>query len=264
MQRLLQIMAQLRDPERGCPWDRKQNFHTIVPHTIEEAFEVAEAIFSDDMSAIKDELGDLLFQIVFYAQLAKEQKAFDFEDIAQAINEKMIRRHPHVFAQQSFMCETQLAAQWQRIKQQERVAKKSAADASILAGITKGLSPLMRANKLQQACAKVGFDWSELPPVIDKIHEEIAEVLVELNAAKPCPIAVEEEMGDLLFSVVNFARHCKVDPESALIKANQKFEQRFRQVEHIMQLQGHNMTSANVTLMEQAWQQVKGKPAAND
>ncbi|WP_158971374.1 nucleoside triphosphate pyrophosphohydrolase [Paraglaciecola sp. L3A3] len=257
LDKLLQIMQQLRDPENGCPWDKEQTFESIVPHTIEETYEVADAIFNGDMSEIKDELGDLLFQVVFYAQLGKEQGDFEFDDIAQAINDKLIRRHPHVFSESQAEQNIDLSAQWEQIKSEERKVKGLAADSSILANVTQGLSPLTRANKLQQKCSKVGFDWNELPPVVDKIHEEIAEVLAEVNAPKINQQAVEEEIGDLMFAVVNLARHCKVNPETALIRANSKFEKRFRQVENLIEKQGSSVENSSLEEMEAAWVKIK-------
>jgi ATP diphosphatase len=257
LNRLLNIMRQLRDPETGCPWDQKQTFASIVPHTIEETYEVADAILSGDMAEIKDELGDLLFQIVFYSQLAKEQGDFEFEDIAQAISDKLVRRHPHVFQTSVTKTDEQLNLQWETVKQQEREMAGKPDDNNTLANIPKGMTPLLRAQKIQKKCSKVGFDWTELPPVVDKIHEEIAEVLAEVNVSEPNQLAVEEEIGDLLFAVVNLARHTSVDAETALIKANRKFEKRFRQVEQVIDKQGLNMESASIQQMEAAWQQIK-------
>jgi ATP diphosphatase len=266
--RLLDIMQQLRAPETGCPWDQKQSFESIVPHTIEETYEVADAIFSGDMHDIKDELGDLLYQIVFYAQLGKEQGDFDFEDIAQAISDKLIRRHPHVFnvsdvtelqTENGHKTQDKLNNQWEQIKAQERLSKKQELDTSTLANIPQGMTPLLRAQKIQKKCSKVGFDWTELPPVVDKIHEEIEEVLAEVNVSEPNQEAVEEEIGDLLFAVVNLARHTSVNAETALIKANRKFEKRFRQVEQVIEKQGLSMQSANIQQMEAAWQIVKNQ-----
>lgn len=257
--RLLNIMRQLRDPEIGCSWDQKQNFSSIVPHTIEETYEVADAILSGNMTDVKDELGDLLFQIVFYAQLAKEQGDFDFEDVAQAISDKLVRRHPHVFQTTNITTDDELNRQWEEIKQQERDVAGKVNDKSLLANIAKGMTPLLRAQKIQKKCANVGFDWTELPPVIDKIHEEIEEVLAEVNVAEPNQLAVEEEIGDLLFAVVNLARHTSVNAEAALIKANIKFEKRFRLVEQVIGKQELNMDSASLEQMEAAWQQIKKK-----
>lgn len=266
--RLLEIMQQLRDPETGCPWDQKQSFTSIVPHTIEETYEVADAILNGDMQDIKDELGDLLFQVVFYAQLGKEQGDFDFEDIAQAISDKLVRRHPHVFdvgksgngefdKKEEPKTQDELNNQWEQIKAQERISKNPTLDTSTLANIPQGMTPLLRAQKIQKKCSKVGFDWTELPPVVDKIHEEIEEVLAEISVAEPNQQAVEEEIGDLLFAVVNLARHTSVDAETALIKANHKFEKRFRQVEQVIEKQGLSMESASLQQMEAAWQLVK-------
>ncbi len=257
LSRLLTIMQQLRDPKDGCPWDIQQTFESIVPHTIEETYEVADAIMQGDKTAIKEELGDLLFQVVFYGQLAKEQGDFDFEGIAKAISDKLVRRHPHVFTVDHDQSTEDLSAQWEAIKQQERQAQGKDIDKSVLANIPSGLTPLLKAHKLQKKCAKIGFDWPELPPVVDKIHEEIDEVLAELNAPDINQQAVEEEIGDLLFAVVNLARHAKVNPEVALINANQKFEKRFRQVEEIIQQQGIALQQASLEQMDQAWEQVK-------
>ena len=261
METLLGIMQRLRDPNTGCPWDIQQTFQSIVPYTIEETYEVADAIFSGDMADIKDELGDLLFQIVFYAQLGDEQGQFTFDDIAQGISDKMVHRHPHVFARSQSdshgQSEQSLSKAWEDIKAQERSNTGKESDLSVLANVPKGITPLLRAQKIQKKCAKVGFDWSTLPPVVDKIHEEIEEVLAEVNVPEPNQQAVEEEIGDLLFAVVNLARHSKVNAESALIKANNKFEQRFRQVEQIIQQQGLTLEQADLKQMEAAWQQVK-------
>jgi ATP diphosphatase len=264
--RLLAIMQQLRDPITGCPWDQQQSFESIVPHTIEETYEVVDAILSGNMHDIKDELGDLLFQIVFYAQLAKEQGDFDFEDIAQAISDKLIRRHPHVFnvsgvieltIQNKLRTQDELNTQWEQIKAQEQAVKNQELDISVLANIPQGMTPLLRAQKIQKKCSKVGFDWTELAPVVDKIYEEIEEVLAEVNVSEPNQQAVEEEVGDLLFAVVNLARHTSVNAETALIKANRKFEKRFRLVEQAIESQGLSMQSASTQQMEAAWQQIK-------
>ena len=262
LSRLLEIIEQLRDPETGCPWDQKQSFESIVAHTIEETYEVADAIFSGDMHHIKDELGDLLFQVVFYAQLAKEQDNFDFEDIAKAINDKLIRRHPHVFDvldDKAHKTEEEMTNQWEQIKAQERAGKNQEPDTSTLANIPQGMTPLLRAQKIQKKCSAVGFDWTELPPVVDKIHEEIEEVLAEINVSEPDQEAVEEEIGDLLFAVVNLARHTSVNAETALIKANRKFEKRFRQVEQILEKQGVKIEGASHQQMEAAWQHIKNR-----
>lgn len=255
--RLLSIMQQLRDPEGGCPWDLQQNFASIVPYTIEEAYEVADAIEQGDMKEVQDELGDLLFQVVFYAQLGKEQGDFDFEAIAKSISDKLVRRHPHVFGEQNSRDAGQVKQQWEQIKQQERRDKGQDNDTSILAHIPAGLAPLVKAEKLQKRCAKVGFDWPEVSQVVDKIHEEIDEVQQELAQAVLNRPAVQEEVGDLLFAVVNLARHLNVNPEQALRQANNKFEQRFRGVEQILRQQALPVEQASLEQMEAAWQQVK-------
>ena len=257
MTRLLWVMERLRDPQTGCPWDNKQTFATIVPHTIEEAYEVADAIETGNMDDIREELGDLLFQVVFYAQMGKEQQAFDFEAVAGVIVEKLIRRHPHVFGEDDISTDEELHARWEQIKQQERQEKGLNDDDSILANLPKGLSPLVKANKLQKKCAKVGFDWQDAAPVVDKIREEIDEVMAEVGEPDPDQSAIEEEIGDLLFAVVNLARHVNVNPESALRKANNKFETRFRQVEALVKAQRGTLEESTLEEMERYWQQVK-------
>ena len=259
LQRLLDVMRALRDPQTGCPWDREQTMQSIIPFTIEEAYEVADAIERGDMQDIRDELGDLLFQVVFYTQLANEQDEFDFDAVAQGVADKLIRRHPHVFAEVNFDSVAAIKDNWEAVKQAERVEKGIAQDASILANITTGLPPLVRANKLQKRCAKVGFDWPDVTQVVDKIHEELDEVMAEVQASTPNQDAIEDEVGDLLFAVVNMARHLKVDPESALRRANRKFEQRFRRVEQRLADQKLSLSDANLMQMEDAWQWVKNQ-----
>lgn len=255
--RLLNIMAKLRDPNDGCPWDKKQNFQTIVPYTIEEVYEVADAIEQGDFNEVKGELGDLLFQIVFYAQLGKEQELFDFEAIAETISDKLERRHPHVFAGHVFASEQEQALHWEQIKNQERLSNGAAKDTSVLANIPSAMTPLIRAQKLQKACASVGFDWVSLPPVVEKIEEEIQEVLEEAEKSPRDQQATEEEIGDLLFAVINLSRHLNVDAETALRKANRKFEKRFRKVENKLLEQGTEVNEASLEKMEQIWQQIK-------
>ncbi len=250
-------MQQLRLPETGCPWDRQQSFRTIVPYTIEEAYEVADAIENGTMDDVKDELGDLLFQIIFYAQLGQESNDFDFDEIVECISDKLIRRHPHVFSEQKNMSQAQLSDSWDAIKQSERLNKKQPESDSILENIPTGMAPLVRATKIQKQCAKVGFDWPNLPPVIDKIEEEIAEVLTEVDAEQQDQNAIEEEVGDLLFAVVNLSRHLNVDAEAALRKANHKFEQRFRKVEQHFVDQKKPLKEASLDEMEAVWQKIK-------
>ncbi|GAB5379146.1 MAG: nucleoside triphosphate pyrophosphohydrolase [Aliiglaciecola sp.] len=252
--RLLRVMEQLRDPQSGCPWDKQQTFESIVPHTIEEAYEVADAIENGDMQDVKDELGDLLFQIVFYAQLGVEQNHFDFEAIAGAVADKLIRRHPHVFANQAV---DDLELSWEAIKRQEREEKGGLVDGSILANVPKGLPPITRAHKLQTKCAKVGFDWPDVAPVLAKVEEELDEVKAELKTNPLDQNRIEEEIGDLLFAIVNLSRHAKVDAYSALRKANAKFEKRFRAVENDFSEKNVSLQDASLEEMEAVWQSIK-------
>nr|WP_086940250.1 nucleoside triphosphate pyrophosphohydrolase [Thaumasiovibrio occultus] len=251
---LLAVMAKLRDPDGGCPWDLKQNFDTIAPHTIEEAYEVAEAIAQKDWNEVKEELGDLLFQVVFYSQLAQEQGLFSFDEIVDTLNEKLIRRHPHVFTSTEFDNEEQVNANWEAEKAKERAGK---GQESILDNVPHALPALMRADKLQKRCSRHGFDWDTLGPVVDKVQEEIEEVMVEVTQIVPDETRVEEEIGDLLFAVANLARHVNVKPEMALIKANRKFERRFRQVEKNVLEQGKRLEECDLDTLEAAWQTVK-------
>lgn len=254
-------MEQLRDPDTGCPWDQQQSFKTIVPYTIEEAYEVADAIEHGDMDDIKDELGDLLFQVVFYAQLGKEQNEFDFESIAETVTEKLIRRHPHVFGTTNVDSTDEVKQNWERIKQQERAAKGKDEDKSLLANIPKGMSPIMRAHKIQKRCAKVGFDWPDIAPVVGKIEEEVLEVLEEANREQVDQDALNVEVGDLFFSVVNLARHLGVDSEVALRAANEKFEHRFREMEHELAKTGKEAQQVSLDELELLWDKVKKQPS---
>ena len=309
MQRLLEIMAQLRDPESGCPWDVKQTMESLTRYTIEEAYEVTDAIANGDMHDIKDELGDLLFQVVFYAQIASESSAFSFDDVAQSISDKLVRRHPHVFGAQSVddgkgsekggealqrarLSDTALNAQWDAIKAQEKQLEKQrseqrvqAAETSILDSVPKGMPALMYAQKLQKACAKVGFDWADVAPVIDKVREEVEEIQLELDYKQRAETAaekasqyvnstsdgealhdnqnaIEEEIGDALFAMVNLARHCKVDADTALRNASNKFANRFKGVERLAAKQGETLDALTLDEMEALWQQVKQSSSA--
>ncbi|CAI3936380.1 MULTISPECIES: nucleoside triphosphate pyrophosphohydrolase [Alteromonas] len=305
MQRLLKIMAQLRDPQSGCPWDVKQTMESLTRYTIEEAYEVADAIANGDMHDIKDELGDLLFQVVFYAQIASESRAFSFDDVAKSISDKLVRRHPHVFAnalasegvsdtnenvtvERTLLSDSALNAQWDAIKAQEKQLKKQrlkqdseATENSILDNVPKGMPALMYAQKLQKACAKVGFDWSDAAPVIDKVREEVEEIqqeldfkqraqgalktgVVPLNSGVPDnQQAIEEEIGDALFAMVNLARHCKVDADTALRNASNKFANRFKGVERLAAEQGDKLDALTLDEMEALWQQVKQSSSSN-
>jgi ATP diphosphatase len=265
MPRLLAVMAQLRNPQGGCPWDLEQNFATIAPYTIEEAYEVADAIERRDMAALKDELGDLLLQVVFHAQMAREAGSFDFEAVAAAIAEKMIRRHPHVFGDVSIKTADAQTAAWEDHKEKERRAKASAEGraASVLDGVAAGLPALMRAVKLQRRAARVGFDWSSVADVFLKIDEELVEIKSEISNAG-APERIHDEIGDLLFAVVNLARHLNVDPEASLRHANAKFERRFRQVEARLTLVGRSAADVDLDALETLWQQVKAAEADRD
>lgn len=252
--RLLTIMQRLRDPENGCPWDREQTFASIAPHTLEETYEVLDAINREDFDDLRGELGDLLFQVVFYAQMGQEEGRFNFEDICRAISDKLERRHPHIFADGEAATSGEVLAKWEQIKIEERAQK---AQHSALDDIPEALPALMRAQKIQKRCSNVGFDWTTLGPVLDKVHEEIDEVMFEAKQAVVDEAKLEEEVGDLLFATVNLARHLGTKAEVALQKANRKFEVRFRKVEAIVAAQGLTMEQAGLEIMENAWQEVK-------
>ncbi len=251
--RLLAIMKALRDPERGCPWDIEQDFGTIAPYTIEEAYEVADAIEAGDMGELEAELGDLLLQTVFHAQIGAEKGHFDFETITRAISDKMVARHPHVFGDDSNAKSAQQQTRdWEKIKAAERSAK---AQTGVLEGVARNLPALLRAVKLQKRAARVGFDWPETTQVLDKVLEEskeLVEAQEELGAA-----AVEEEFGDLMFVMANLARHMDVDPEAALRKANAKFTRRFEAIEQRLADQGRHPTEASLDEMDAIWNAVK-------
>jgi len=257
--RLLEIMARLRDPERGCPWDVAQSFATIAPYTIEEAYEVADAIARHDLDALRDELGDLLLQVVFHARMAEEARSFDFEAVAGAIADKMIRRHPHVFGEEEIKdAETQRQA-WETHKESERAAAAAAhgkVGESALDGVALSLPALTRALKLQRRAARVGFDWTETASVLAKIEEEIRELRAELVEGSP-PERVEDELGDLLFSLVNLARRLELDPEAALRQSNAKFERRFRRVEGLLAEAGKVLKEATLDEMDALWERAK-------
>lgn len=255
--RLLEIMARLRDPQTGCPWDLKQTYASIVPHTLEEAYEVADAIERGDFAELKDELGDLLFQVVFYAQIAREEGRFDFEQVAEAIGEKLVRRHPHVFGDARFDSDEAFAEAWELRKAEERKAKGQAAtEPSLMDGVTLGLPALIRAEKLQRRAAKAGFDWTDPAPVFAKIHEEIDEVRAEMQSGAPRE-RVAGEVGDLLFAVANLARHLGVNAEEALRQTNRKFETRFRYIERALAAQGRRAEACSLEELEALWQEAK-------
>ncbi|PIE83222.1 MAG: nucleoside triphosphate pyrophosphohydrolase [Candidatus Contendobacter odensis] len=257
MAALLELMARLRDPVNGCPWDRQQSYATIVPHTLEEAYEVADAVAREDWAELRDELGDLLFQVVFYAQIACEEGRFDFHEIAGGIVEKMIRRHPHVFADEHYADATEQTVAWENIKAAEK-AGRGKIPTSTLDGVPLALPALIRAVKLQRKAAKAGFDWHQVEPVLAKIEEELAEIRHEMANDSP-PERLSDELGDVLFAIVNLARHLKIDPEMALRGTNSKFERRFQYIEK--QLAEKGQTPKNVTLaeMDMLWEQAKLK-----
>jgi ATP diphosphatase len=271
---LLAVMAALRTPGSGCPWDLKQTFKTIAPYTIEEAYEVADAIAKGDRAALKDELGDLLLQVVYHARMAEEEGAFDFAAVAAAITAKMIRRHPHVFGSEAERLAGALPGFWERIKAEEQ--KPEAAGAphyvgrpphSILDDVPAALPALTRARKLQHKAARVGFDWPSLAPVFDKLKEEVGELEQAANsrtgqAHGEAPLdrcKVEEELGDLLFVAANIARHLEIDPEGALRTANQKFTRRFRRIEALLAAEGRAPGQATLAEMDRLWDQAKAE-----
>lgn len=283
LSRLLSIMQRLRDPQAGCPWDKQQTFASIAPYTLEETYEVIDAIAREDYTELKSELGDLLYQVVFYAQMASEQGLFDFHDICAAISDKLERRHPHVFAGQDHqdhqdqdnqaqenhdseavvpaesltteaIAPETVSERWETIKQQERAAK---AQTSVLDDIPKAQPALMRAYKMQKRCATVGFDWDTLGPVVEKVHEEIDEVLAEACQVTKNEVKLAEEIGDLLFATVNLSRHLGHRPELALQQACDKFERRFRQIEQAVAARGALMSETSLEEMEALWQEIK-------
>ena len=255
MPRLLEIMRRLRDPENGCPWDIEQDFATIAPYTIEEAYEVADAIEREAWDELKGELGDLLFQSVFHAQMATERGLFTFDQVADTMSDKMVSRHPHVFGDESREKSAEQQTQdWEAIKAAERAGKQ---ETGTLDGVAVGLPALLRAYKLQKRAARVGFDWPQVDQVIAKIAEEsaeLAEARAQLSEAE-----VEEEFGDLMFVMANLARHLKVDPETALRKANEKFTRRFNYIENELRAVGRSADQSNLEEMEALWQEAKTK-----
>ncbi|RCU51867.1 nucleoside triphosphate pyrophosphohydrolase [Corallincola holothuriorum] len=253
--KLVDIMAQLRDPLGGCPWDLKQSFTSIVPYTLEEAYEVAHAIETEDWPEVQNELGDLLFQVVFYAQLGKEQGLFDFDAIVDGVSEKLVRRHPHVFAQLDVADEAEIKKNWENFKAAERAEKSQDVAPSALDDVPAALPALSRAAKLQKRAAHQGFDWPDISGVVDKLAEEQLELVEALASDDMEHIA--EELGDLLFTAVNLARHLKKDPEQLLRQANNKFENRFRYVEKILRVGGKELSDYSLEQLENAWCEAK-------
>ncbi len=259
--RLIEILAALRNPKTGCPWDREQTFKSIAPYTIEEAYEVADAIEQDDMGSLEDELGDLLFQVVFYAQMSRESGGFDFDDVARGICEKMERRHPHVFGDTTIDDAAAQTQAWEEHKAEER-AKKAPTEGpeSVLDGVALALPALMRALKLQRRAARVGFEWDNASGALAKVHEEIAEVEAEIDQNAPNE-RLEDEIGDLFFALVNLARMLKVKPEEALRAANAKFERRFHGVEARLAERGKTPAESDLAEMDALWNVVKADEA---
>ena len=286
IKKLISLMARLRDPEEGCPWDLEQDFASVAPYTIEEAYEVADAIERGELGELKDELGDLLFQVVFHARMAEEESLFNFDDVVEAVVTKMIRRHPHVFGNATVNSVAEQSEEWERLKREERT--KGKVESSLLDGITRALPALSRAEKLQRRTARVGFDWENIDGVIGKIEEELAELKEALahgdasgsrvpehkeagggttdgdvaegwvGAMKDRERAtIEDELGDLLFSCVNLARHLKIDGEQALRRSSQKFEKRFRAMERRAGTMGTQLDNLSSTEQEQLWREIK-------
>lgn len=265
IERLIEIMAALRAPGTGCPWDLEQDFASIAPYTVEEAYEVADAIARGDKLDLKDELGDLLLQVVFHARMAEEEGSFAFPDVVEAITSKLIRRHPHVFGDARDLSPAEVKVLWHRIKAEEKAAKAAAREAaglpplqedrSVLAGVPHNLPALTRAWKLQARASTVGFDWNNARLVLDKIREETEEIDEALAGGDKA--AIQEEIGDLLFVIANLARHVDADPEACLNAANAKFERRFKGIETALEAEGRTAKEASLDEMEALWQAVK-------
>jgi ATP diphosphatase len=257
--RLVEIMAALRHPVTGCPWDREQSFVSIAPYTVEEAHEVADAIARSDLVDLREELGDLLLQVVYHARLAEETGAFDFGDVVVAITRKMIRRHPHVFGDDDARSAGAAKGFWERMKAEEKRERHDHRPNRLLDGISAGLPPLARAVKLQRKASTVGFDWDDPRRVIEKLREETDEIAAELDRSPSQPERMTDEVGDLLFAVANLARHLNVDPDHALRRANVKFVNRFGQIEAELEAEGRTVGDASLDEMEELWQRAKGR-----
>jgi len=256
MDALLAIMRALRCPDTGCPWDLEQDFSTIAPYTVEEAYEVADAIERNDFGDLCDELGDLLLQVVYHAQMAEEIDKFAFPDVVAGVCAKMIRRHPHVFGNEEQRSLGQVKGMWEAIKSKEKQAQNKSVDQGALSGVPTTLPPMTRALKLQEKAARVGFDWKNSTPVFDKVLEELEEVRCEMVASTHAK-ALEQEVGDLLFAVTNLARHLDINPEVALASANRKFTSRFGKVEQVIVNSGKRLRDTSLDVMEDLWQQAK-------
>lgn len=262
---LLKLMANLRAPDKGCPWDLKQSHESLLPYLTEETYEVVDAIESKDSDHLKEELGDLLFQVVFHAQIASEQGEFNFDDVVSEITAKMLRRHPHVFpdgslssfGSQSQLSDDEIAAQWQIIKQQEKALKRQDVKTGLLDSVHAKMPPMQRAVKLQKKAAKVGFDWPSVKPVFAKIREELDEL--EDAITEQDNSHIQEELGDLLFVMANLARHVKQDPEQAVSLTNQKFCRRFARIESLLQEQGKKLDDCDLEMLDKFWDQAKSE-----
>ncbi|MAA97590.1 MAG: nucleoside triphosphate pyrophosphohydrolase [Stappia sp.] len=272
IRRLIEIMEALRTPVTGCPWDVEQTFETIAPYTIEEAYEVADAIHTGDRVDLKEELGDLLLQVVYHARMAEEEQSFTFGDVVEAITTKMIRRHPHVFGDEAARSAGMAKGMWERIKQEE---KREKAEARASAGIAERetgylddvpavFPALTEAEKLQRRAARVGFDWAEAGPVLDKIREETDELAEELSAPAPDRERIAGEIGDMIFAIANLARHLDIDPEEALKRTNRKFRKRFAAIEAEARVQDRPLDDLSLEEMEAAWQRAKKAPVTAD
>ena len=264
IERIRYLMARLREPEVGCPWDAKQTFATIAPFTIEEAYEVADAIAKGDLEHLQEELGDLLFQVIFYCQMAEEENRFDLNAVAETLERKLVRRHPHVFPGGTLASrltsvqqaqEAQIKANWDAIKQQEK-AEKNQLPESVLDPVPAGMSPLRKAQKIQSVVARKGFDWDDPLKVMDKLQEELAELQDEVHGQAPVD-KIADELGDLMFCCVNLARHYKLDAEMVMTRVNRKFERRFRALESALRQQGISLDDASLEQMEAGWQAAK-------
>lgn len=264
MRRLLDIMVRLRDPETGCPWDIEQTFETIAPYTIEEAYEVADAIEQRDMASLRDELGDLLLQVVYHTRMAEEDGLFTFEDVAAGIADKMVRRHPHVFGDQDIASAEAQTRNWEEQKAAERREKAVEADCpeSALDGVARTLPGLIRAEKLTRRAARVGFDWPHVDQVFNQLDEETAELKAEIDVEEMDPDRLEDELGDMLFVMANLARKLKLDPEQAIRRANAKFERRFRRVEELLVADGRKAETSTLEEMDEKWREAKREERA--
>ncbi|SUB23395.1 nucleoside triphosphate pyrophosphohydrolase [Avibacterium avium] len=254
IQDFLQLIAQLRNPNGGCPWDLEQTYQSMIPCLLEESYEVVEAIEQQNTENLREELGDLLLQVVFFSQLAKEDNLFTFDDVVNEVAEKILRRHPHVFGEEKAHNEQEALSHWNKVKAEENKTRQS-----ILDNIPHAFPALMRAEKLQKRCAKVRFDWDNVQPVIAKVQEELQEVQAELTRPQQDQAKIEEEIGDLLFAVANLSRHLHCSPEETLRKANQKFERRFRQLETLAQQQGKSLQNSTLEELDVLWDKVKSE-----